>query len=250
LFASGVVLAERTLYLPSVALAGLAAWALDAALARDRRWLAAPLAATALFAAESAARAPLWSDSRTLYEATVAHGRYAGHIAKTGLVAELLRELERSPGDAGTRERALALAQASLAERPTAASLRQVARLEELSGELDSALERRASLFHFAPADLENRTALLRDLDALIARSDSAGDTAQALKLTGNGWVVAAKSGDESLTAEWRARLDRAYERYIEDAVAAGDRAEVQRRLESLAAVFPNHPLLERYKDR
>jgi len=31
--------------------------------------------------------------------------------------------------------------------------------------------------------------------------------------------------------------------------VAAGDRVEVHRRLESLALVFPHHPLLERYRD-
>ncbi|HXZ86440.1 MAG TPA: hypothetical protein VEI82_13235, partial [Myxococcota bacterium] len=224
------------------------AWALAPALARDRRWLALPLAAVAGFAALSAARAPLWRDARTLYEATVAHGRYSGPIAKTGLVAELLRELESHP-DVQLRERALSLARASLAEHPTASNLRQVALLEEASGALESALERRASLYHFAPSDLENRSALLRLLEALIARREAAGDTAQALKLSGNGFVVAEQSGDARLLAEWRARLDRAYQRYIEEAVASGDRAEVHHRLESLALIFPQHPLLERYRD-
>jgi len=124
-----------------------------------------------------------------------------------------------------------------------------VAQLEEASGELDSALERRAALYHYVPTDLENRDALLRLLAASIARSEAAGETAQALKLTGNGYVVAERSGDAELLAEWRARLDRAYQRSIDEAVAAGDRVEVHRRLESLALVFPHHPLLERYRD-
>ena len=248
LFPSGIVLAERTLYLPSVALAGVVAGALSPVLARDRRWLALPLAAIAGLAALTALRAPLWRDARGLYEATVAHGRYSGHIAKAGLVAELIRELEEKP-DPHTRERALALARASLGERPTATNLRQVAQLEEASGELDSALERRAALYHYVPTDLENRDALLRLLAASIARSEAAGETAQALKLTGNGYVAAPFRDDAELLAEWRARLDRAYQRSIDEAVAAGDRFEVHRRLESLALVFPHHPLLERYRD-
>jgi len=248
LFASGIVLAERTLYLPSVALSGVVADALAPALARERRWLALPLAAIASFAAVSAARAPLWRDARSLDEVTVTSGRYSGHIAKSGLVAELIRELERRP-DPAARERALALARASLEERPTATNLRQVALLEEASGELDAALEHRAALYHFAPADVDNRDALLRLLDAAIGRSESAGDTAAALKLTGNGYVVTRQSGDPRLLAEWQSRIDRAYQRYIDEAVASGDRAEVHRRLESLAQVFPHHPLLERYRD-
>jgi len=252
LFASGIVLAERTLYLPSVALSGVVASALARALERDRRWLALPLAAIALFAALSASRAPLWRDARTLDEATVSGGRYSGHIAKSGLVAELIRELERRQDpaqDPATRERALALARASLEERPTATNLRQVALLEEASGELDAALEHRAALYHFAPADLDNRDALLRLLDAAIARSESAGDTARALQLSGNGYVVAHQSGDPRLLEDWQSRIDRAYQRYIDEAVASGDRAEVRRRLESLEQVFPQHPLLQRYRD-
>ena len=248
LFASGIVVAERTLYLPSVAVAGLATAGVRAALARDRRWLVVPLLALATFTALSTRRAAVWRDSRTLYEETVAHGRYSGHIAKTGLVAELLRELGRT-ADPRTLERALELARASLAERPTATNLRQVGMLEELSGSLESALDRRVALYHFTPSDLENRDALLRVLDALIARREAERDTDQVLRLTATGHLVAERSGDAQLLASWRPRLDRAYERYIEEAIAAGDPAEVRRRVESLARAFPQHPLLERYRD-
>ncbi len=248
LFASGIVMAERTLYLPSLALAGLVAFATRAALARDRRWLVLPLIATAAFAALSASRAPLWRDSRTLYEETVAHGRYSGPIAKSGLVAELMRELDGAP-DPNTLARALALARASLAERPTDTGLRQVGALEERAGELAAALDRRSALFHFAPADLENRDALLRLVAALAAQHEAAGDAFQALRVTGTGFLVAQRSGDARLVAIWRPRLDRAYQRYIDEAVASGDRAEVRRRLDLLARTFPQHPLLERYAD-
>ncbi|HTO72126.1 MAG TPA: hypothetical protein VMR31_19865 [Myxococcota bacterium] len=249
LFPSGVLLAERTLFLPSVALAGWAAWALAPLLARDRRALALPLAATAGLAALTAARAPLWRDPRTLFEATVAHGRYSGPIAKSGLVADMIGELDRNPDDRALRERALALARASLDERATATNLSQVALLEEESGMLESALQRRGALYQILPSDEENRDALFRLLGALVARREDAGDTAQALGLTGMAYLVAQQSGDAERLAEWRPRLEHAFQRWVEEAVAAGDREEVHRRLESLAKVFPQHPLLERYRD-
>lgn len=247
LFASGVVLAERTLYLPSLAVAGLAAAGLQALLARDRRWLVLPVVAIAGFAALSTSRASVWRDSRTLYEETVAHGRHSGHIAKTGLVAELMRELEARP-DPRTLERALELARASLEERPTATNLRQVGALEERAGALESALERRSALYHFVPADPENRDALLRLVDRLIATREAEGDLFQALRLTGTGYLVAQRSGEAPLVAIWQPRLERAYQRYIDEAVAAGDTAEVRRRVELFERTFPQHPLLERYR--
>ncbi len=243
-FASGIVMAERVLYLPSVALAGLATAGLAPMLARDRRWLALPLLAIAAFTALSGTRAAVWTDARTLHENSVAHGRYSGHIAKTGLVTELLRELGEKP-DAPMLERALALSRAALDERPTTTSLRQVAALEEASGELDSALDRRTSFYLFDPTDLENRDALLRVLDRLIARHQA--DLYEVLSFTGTGYLVAQGSEEGPLLNEWRGRLDRAYERYIEEAIASGDADETRRRVELLAGTFPQHPLLERY---
>jgi hypothetical protein len=231
-----------------VALAGLVALAVERAAAWDRRSLVLPVAAIGVFAALSNARAGVWRDSRTLFEETVAHGRHSGHIAKTGLVSELILELGGEP-DPKTLLRALALARASLDERPTTGNLRQVAKLEEVSGELDSALERRISLYHFVPSDLENREALLRVLDRLVARREAAGDIYQVLSLTGTGFLVAQRSGDPQLLAAWSPRLDRAYQGYIDEAVASGDPDEARRRVESLARTFPNHPLLERYRE-
>lgn len=248
LFPSGVVLAERTLYLPSAALAGLAALALARARAWGRRSLVLPAMAIAVFAALATARAAVWRDPRTLFEETVAHGRFSGHIAKTGLVSELILELSNEP-DPQTLARALALARASLEERPTGSNLRQAAWLEEASGELDSALERRIAFYHFDPSDLENRTALLRVLDRLVARHAAAGDTYQVLSLTGTGFLVAQRSGDPRLLEDWGARLDRAYQGYIDEAAASGDQDEARRRVESLARTFPNHPLLEHYRE-
>ena len=161
---------------------------------------------------------------------------------------ELIVELGRE-SDPETLSRALALARASLEERPTASNLRQVAMLEEASGELDSALERRISLHHFVPSDLENREALLRVLDRLVAQRAAANDTYQVLSLTGTGFLVAERSGDPQLLAAWSPRLDRAYRDYIDEAIASGDPDEARRRVESLAGTFPNHPLLERYRE-
>jgi hypothetical protein len=70
LVVSGIVMAERALYLPLLALSGLAAAAVPWLLARHRALAVVPLAALGLCAARSAARAPVWSDPETLFEET------------------------------------------------------------------------------------------------------------------------------------------------------------------------------------
>ncbi|MFL5582004.1 MAG: tetratricopeptide repeat protein [Gemmatimonadaceae bacterium] len=68
LFASGIVLAERTLYLPSAAAALLLAAAVQYLLAHDRRRAAVLLAAgiSCAFAVRSWTRTPTWRDNKTL----------------------------------------------------------------------------------------------------------------------------------------------------------------------------------------
>ena len=96
-FVSGIVMAERALYLPSVAAAGLVA----AVIARfDSRRSVLCIGASVLvllFAVRSALRAPVWSDERTLFEATVEPGRHHGHRALTGLCDVYIKQLQESP---------------------------------------------------------------------------------------------------------------------------------------------------------
>ncbi|MCP4006528.1 MAG: hypothetical protein GY725_20310 [bacterium] len=247
LFASGIVMAERVLYLPSVALAGVVGSVARLALESDRRWLVLPMLLIAGFAALTVSRAALWNDARTLYEETVVRSRYSGHIAKSGLVAELMRD-QMAMRDPQMRARARDLARASVAQRATTTNLRQLAALDELAGDVESALANRTALYHVNPSDLENRAGLLRGLDRLIARHESEGDTYEALRRAGSGYLVAQQTRSPRLLEEWTRKVDRAYELYIEEAIASGDREEARRRIETLARNFPRHRLLGRYR--
>lgn len=74
LFPSGIVLAERTLYLPSVGVALLAGVAVNAGMARRRPIAMAVAAAIALaFAARTITRVPVWWSSRDLVVDGVLH---------------------------------------------------------------------------------------------------------------------------------------------------------------------------------
>ena len=84
----------------------------------------------------------------------------------------------------------------------------------------------------------------MRLLETLIPRREAESDTRAVLELCGTGYRLAERSGDASLVALWRARVDRAFERYLDEAIASGDRAELERRLAELERVFPGHPLL------
>lgn len=107
LFASGIVLAERTLYLPSVGFALLGGLLLES-LARRRMnfTLAAAAAVLALMALRTWTRTPVWKDNRTLVLTTLADHpeSYKGHQQAGGILLQL-RDTAGS-----TREYAIAAA--------------------------------------------------------------------------------------------------------------------------------------------
>jgi hypothetical protein len=92
LFPTGVLIAERTLYLPSVGIAVMAG-ALVAWSAADRRRLGATIALTvavvAAGAARSRSRQPVWRDSPTLFAQTIvdAPRSYRGYLVRAKEVA-------------------------------------------------------------------------------------------------------------------------------------------------------------------
>jgi tetratricopeptide (TPR) repeat protein len=107
LFASGIVLAERTMYLPSVGFAILGGLLLEAT-ARRKMGLAVTTAGVVLaaMAARSWTRTPVWKDNRTLVLTTLADHpeSYKGHQQAGGILLQL-RDTAGS-----TREYAIAAA--------------------------------------------------------------------------------------------------------------------------------------------
>lgn len=97
LVTSGVILAERVLYLPSLSVCAIAAWGMSRLRRRHSGWISLFAVWLAAFTVQSSLRSPVWSDSRTLYEETVEHGRHRGHVALNGLVGVYRAELRDHP---------------------------------------------------------------------------------------------------------------------------------------------------------
>ncbi len=202
--ASGVIVAERALYLASVAFVAALAWC---ALRLPRQLaLGAGVFALAALAILSWRHAPVWSDARTLFEHAVEHGEHRGHVALNGLVGELLAELEQTPS-AATLERALPLANEAVLAWPDASNAIHFARLLELAGRRADALRCWEGLRRDAPTDPLVVSSCLRLIDELLAEAAAGGDDARARRLLERGSDVARASGDGALAAQWAQRL-------------------------------------------
>ena len=220
---SGVVLAERVLYLPSLALAGLVAAAVPWLVAHHRALAALPLAAVALCAARSAARAPVWKDPETLFEDTVAHGRHRGHLALTGLVDVRLRAMAAEPAR-----------QAEL-----------LGETLELAGDLAGAL---AEWQRVEAVDRGRRPDLERCLARIAARPE---DPALLRAAVGTGREAlgrARAAGDAERAAFWSAALQRLLAPWIEGCVARQDWLGAMSGCALLAELAPAHPALLRHR--
>lgn len=92
LFPTGVVLAERTLYLPSAGLSFIVSWLWTriAALPRARAWAAAYGGVLVLFAALTLARNPDWRDSAAVFN-TLRRDHPESHLAHWVLAADFVR---------------------------------------------------------------------------------------------------------------------------------------------------------------
>jgi len=243
---SGIVLAERVLYLPSLALSGLAAAATPWLLARHRALIGVPLASIALCAARSAARAPVWHDPETLFEETVEHGRHRGHLALTGLVDVRLRAMAADPArQAELIEETLLLARESVLLHRTTVNTGQLAWALELAGDLAGALEQWRLVEEADPA---RRPDLERCLARIEARRDDPA-LLRAAVFTGREALSRARaSGDEGRTSFWSAALERLLVPWIEGAAARQDWLGALSGCALLAELAPSHPALLRHR--
>ncbi len=201
--ASGVVVAERALYLPSVALAAVVAWAVRRAPPRAVAVGAALVLGA--FALRSWTHAPVWRDARALFEHTVAHGRHRGHVALNGLVGELLDAHAADPSP-DLVQRALPLAHEAVLAWPDAANVAHLAQLLELADRPADALRAWEGLRRDAPTDAVVVARVLDLVEQLRAEARAAGDAERAARLLARGRAVADASGDPALAADWAAR--------------------------------------------
>lgn len=104
LFVTGVVLAERSLYLPSAGLGLIAAWAWEraAAVPRARAWAVAYAGLLVLFAGVAASRNPAWKSTASVFnalrrnhpESFMAHWVLAGDLVRRNEWQEAVRWYE------------------------------------------------------------------------------------------------------------------------------------------------------------
>jgi hypothetical protein len=209
---SGVIMAERLLYLPSVAICALGGWGLAALSGRQR--VAAAGAAVAIigaFAILAYRRSPIWNDPVALFEDTVRHGRYHGHIALTGLAGEYARIIATEP----EREHdllapALDAATRAVTASPSAQNLSHLAFLLERAGRLGEALENWEHLRRSAPDNPAYQAEVSRLLDTILARPERREDLVKIIAVGNLSLDLGLGSGDQRGVAWWTPALARA----------------------------------------
>jgi hypothetical protein len=178
---TGIVMAERVLYLPSLAVCGVAAWGAGRLCRRRRIWIL-PFAGWLIwFGVQTALRSPVWSDPLTLYEETVEHGRYRGHVALNGLVGRILEELGRRP-DPELRERALIHANEAVELFPSFDNVSTYSRLLLHEGQIEESLRAWEILLRNRPDHALYRGVVRRHLRELLERARRDGDEEAALR--------------------------------------------------------------------
>ena len=242
---SGIVMAERALYLPSVAACGMAALAVSWLERRGRVWLLLPLVLILLLAVRSATRAPVWRDPRTLFEDTVANGRHRGHIALSGLVGEYLKVIDEQPELVST---ALPLAEESVRLNMTWINMHYLADLLERAGRLDESLRWWEALRGQQPERADFRAKVLSVLARLAATRERAGDLKGAIESTVRGWQFVRQQGSLAERQRWSELFDQRYEKYVSEAVTSGDAIATLERVLGLQQFAPDHPLVKRHK--
>ncbi|MEM7305162.1 MAG: hypothetical protein AAF682_00760 [Planctomycetota bacterium] len=218
---SGIVMAERVLYLPSAALSGLVAAATPWLLARHRALAALPAVVVLAFAVRSAVRAPVWADDATLFAETVESGRYRGHLALSGLADVWIRELQASPArEAELLPRTLEVARESVDFHRTSLNVAQLAWALERDGQLVASLESWAAV---ESADPRRRADVERVLAAVVGRADDLPLLRDVVNATRAPLAQAQAAGDAARAAFWARGLERILNAWVEGAMGRGD---------------------------
>jgi hypothetical protein len=180
---TGIVMAERVLYLPSVAICGVAAWGASRLCRRRRAWIL-PFAGWLIwFGVQTTLRSPVWSDPLTLYEETVEHGRYRGHVALNGLVGTMVDELGRRR-DSELRERALVYANEAVELFPSYDNVSNYSTLLLHGGQVEESLRAWEILLRNRPDHVLYRRAVRRHLQELLTRARRDGNEEAELRWT------------------------------------------------------------------
>jgi hypothetical protein len=222
---SGVIMAERVLYLPSVAICALGSVAIAATPRRLQLALAG--AVLAGFALLTHRRAPIWNDPVALFEDAVGRGRYHGHIALTGLAGEYARLIAEDPArEAALLQPALSAAERSVAAAPNAQNLAHLAFLLERAGRLGESLESWEHLRRSQPSHQRYHAEVSRLLDAVLARPAARQDLAKVIAVGALSLQVGQEDGDWNGVTWWLQALARALDAWAAAAAAPPGVAE------------------------
>jgi hypothetical protein len=175
LVTSGVVLAERVLYLPSLSACAVAAWGMSRLRQRHSGWIALFAVWLAAFTLQSTLRSPVWSDARTLYEETVEHGRHRGHVALNGLVGVYRAELRARP-DPEIHAKARAYAREAVEAFDSFDNVANYSALILEDGDLEESLRVWRVLLRRRPDHALYRRTVRSHLEALVAQARQEAD--------------------------------------------------------------------------
>ena len=217
---SGIIMAERTLYLPSVGACALGGHAAQLLMGWKRALVTLPVLVIALFAVLSAMRAPVWSDPLTLFEDTVENGRYRGHIALTGLCGEYLGIMGADPSrEEELLDRALGFARESVKGNTNLSNLTFLAQLLERKGIRGEALENWEHMRRVEPASATYNTSVRRLVDEIISHPGRKEDLRRAIKVGRDSVIIAVQRGDGASASYWQEHLVILINVWIDDSV-------------------------------
>ena len=210
---TGIVMAERVLYLPSVAVAVAGGAGVAWLARRQRAGVAAGVLLVGLGALGTARRAPDWSDARRLNEVTLATSPFAGDLTTAGVARDLLLQ-DDARHDPALLERALPLARASVAARANLTNIQYLAEILLRLHHDEESLTWWRTLLRFSPDNVPIRDQVLELLARLADQAEARRDRPKALRLAREGFETAVAPADR---AAWQERLNRLTPRLTPD---------------------------------
>jgi len=203
LFVSGVIMAERVVYLVSISACAILGLVSERLCKWRKILFVVPLGLLLLFLFISAERSKTWLSAREVFEDAVGHP-YSGSIALNGLCREYIKELDSEPA---LLETALALAEKSVRLNPQTLNISQLAFLLEKKGDLLGSLNWWNRLRQAKPERKEYYDNSKRLLGILHRDFLEKGAFEQAIRMADLGREYAKAAGDSEEVKKWSEQL-------------------------------------------
>jgi hypothetical protein len=200
---SGILIAERVLYLPSLGISVLLAWAF---LQLPQRYLFRECLFILLLCygiSTHLSRASTWKNQKSYYAATL-RSTYSGSIAQNGMARSILEDAESTEEDL---HKALHLVKSSLDKEKTTTALRTAAEIHDRLQNPRQSLRYWNTLYQLKPEKEDYYREVQRVLMLIADTAKKSNDVHLLNKIHSLGRTIAIKKGDDSDIEFWEGRF-------------------------------------------